>query len=533
MLKDDIKDLIKGSIEDLQEQKEFPVFEIPQIPVDYPREKSHGDYSSGVALQLVKNINKRPIEIATLLAKQLNVLSGDVFEKIEAVQPGFINFFIKKEYLQNQVKQILKQKEKFGNLDIGENKKVNVEFISANPTGPLTLGNGRGGFCGDVLANVLAKAGYRVTREYYINDRGEQIIKLGHSVLMDSEAVYKGDYIEKLNEKFVSRNSTISPEKVGDRAAKYILEEMLKPAIKRMGVKFDVWFSEKTLYEDGSVDRAIKELTAKEYTYISEGAIWFKSKDIDDDKDRVLIRADGIRTYFASDIAYLINKFNRGFDKLFFFLGADHYGYVARLRAAVEVLGYKKEQVEAIVMQLVRLFKDGQEVRMSKREGTYITMDELLDEVSVDAARFFFLMRGANTHLNFDMNLAKEQSSKNPVYYVQYGHARISSILRKQKPSLLSRPDFKLLKEKEELDLIKQLIKITEVVESISQDYQVQRLTQYSTELADAFHQFYEKCRVISEDKKLTQARLALVLATKIVLKNTLSLMGISAPESM
>ncbi len=532
MLKDDIKDLVKDSIEDLQETKEFPGFQIPEIPVDYPREKSHGDYSTGIALQLVKNINKRPIEIATLLAKQLSILSNDVFEKVEAVQPGFINFFIKKEYLQNQVKQILKQKEKFGNLDMGEGKKVNVEFISANPTGPLTLGNGRGGFCGDVLANVLAKAGYKVTKEYYVNDRGEQIIKLGHSVLMDSEAVYKGDYIEKLNEKMVTKNSTFSAEKVGEKAAKEILGNMIKPTVKRMGIKYDVWFSEKTMYGDGSVDKAIKELTAKEYTYISEGATWFKSKEIDDDKDRVLIKQDGTRTYFASDIAYLINKFNRGFDKLFFFLGADHYGYVPRLKAAVEVLGYNKNQAEAIVMQLVRLFKDGEEFKMSKRAGTYVTMDELLDEVSVDAARFFFLMRGANTHLNFDMDLAKKQSKENPVYYVQYAHARICSILKKQKPPLLM-PDFKLLKEAPEMNLIKQLIKFSEVIEDVATDYQLQRLTQYSTELADCFHQFYEKCRVIGEDKKITKARLSLILATKIVLKNTFGLMGISAPEKM
>lgn len=533
MLKDDIKELIIDLIEELQETKEFPNFKIPEITVEYPREKSHGDYSTGVALQLVKNINKRPIEIASLLAKQLNILSKDIFEKVEAVQPGFVNFFVRKEYLQSQLKEILKQKEKFGSLDIGEGKKVNVEFISANPTGPLTLGNGRGGFCGDVLANVLAKAGYKVTREYYVNDRGEQIIKLGHSVLMDSEAVYKGKYIEELNEKMVSRNSPIFPEKVGGQAANYILEKMIKPSVKKMGIKFDVWFSEKTLYQDGSVDKAIKELTAKEYTYNSEGALWFKSKDIDDDKDRVLVRADGEKTYFASDIAYLINKFSRGFDKLFLFFGADHYGYVARLKAAAEALGYDKNKIETIVFQLVRLFKDGQEQKMSKRAGTYITMDELLDEASLDAARFFFLMRGANTHLNFDMNLAKEQSSKNPVFYVQYGYARISSILRKKKPFLILKPDFKLLRENAELNLIKQLVKMPEVVENISQDYQVQRLTQYSTELADAFHQFYEKCRVISEDKKLTQARLALVLATKIVFKNVLNLMGISAPDKM
>jgi len=306
-----------------------------------------------------------------------------------------------------------------------------------------------------------------------------------------------------------------------------------------MGIKFDVWFSEKSLYRKKEVDKAIKLLAKKGTTYSSEDAVWFRSKNIGDDKDRVLVRKDGIKTYFASDIAHLLNRLKKGFGKLIFFWGADHYGYVARMKAAFTALGYGEERASFIIMQMVKLFKDGKEVRMSKRTGTYVTIDELVDEVGLDAARFFFLTRSSDTHLNFDMNLAKEQSVKNLVYYVQYAHARICAILRKSSiskisnPKAQSSPNLQFLKHENELALIKQLIRLPEVVEDIAKDYQVQRLPQYAVDLADSFHKFYENCRVISEDKKLTQPRLALVLATKITLKNTLDLMGVSSPEKM
>ncbi len=503
----------------------------------------HGDYSTNVALILAKKLKKNPKEVAENLITEIrksliranNGREKGMFEKIEVAGCGFINFFLSKEYLQEQLQRVLREKEKFGNLNIGKKQRVNVEFISANPTGPLTLGNGRGGFCGDVLANVLKKAGYEVVREYYINDRGEQIIKLGHSVLGDKQAVYKGDYIDELRKKVWGNNV----EKTGKMAAEIILEKMIKPTIKRMGIHFDVWFSESTLYESGLIDRVIEELTKRGWTYKSEGATWFKCKELEDDKDRVLIRKDGIRTYFASDIAYLKNKIDRGFKKIILFVGADHYGYVPRLKAAAYVLGFNKKNIEAIVLQMVRLFKDGKEVKMSKRGGVYVTLDELLDEIGIAAARFFFLTRSANTHLNFDLNLAKEQSEKNPVYYIQYAYARICSILRKARNfkflifSFPSKPNFQLLKEESELNLIKQIVRLPEVVNEIASDYQVQRLPQYAIELADVFHHFYETCRVMSEDKKLVLARLGLVKAAKIVLKNVLDLMGISAPEKM
>lgn len=509
MIRDEIKNFVEKAIKNLY-QKEV------EVKIDRPQDLNFGDYATNVAMTLRKN----PREI-------VNAMKLDSLEKIE-VKNGFINFFLSKEYLQKQVSGILNKGEKFGESKSGKEQKVNVEFISANPTGPLTLGNGRGGFCGDVLANTLTKSGFKTEREYYINDIGEQIRKLGHSVLGDKEAVYKGLYIEELKKK-VNGNDA---EKVGEKAAKIILEEMIKPQVQKMGIKFDVWFSEKTLHEKREVKKVLDFLKKKNLAYEKDEALWFKSAQFGDDKDRVLVKADGETTYLASDIAYLKNKFKRGFKKLVFLWGADHYGYIERIKAATEALEYKKEQVDIIIMQLVHLIQRGKEVRMSKRTGTYITLDELIGEVGLDVARFFFLTRSPNTHLNFNLDLAKEQSEKNPVYYVQYAHARISSILRKTQCKV-ERGNYELLKSPAELALIKQLIRLPEIVEDTSKDYQVQRIPQYATDLATAFHLFYRDCLVISEDKELTRARLSLVFATKIVLKNTLDLMGISAPEKM
>ncbi len=506
MIRDDIKKILEKAVG--QDAK-----------VEYPASPEHGDYSSNVALVAKKN----PEEVIAKIGE------SKMFEKVEQ-KDGFINFFIGKEHLQNQVSKILREKDRFGSLALGRGKKVQVEFISANPTGPLTLGNGRGGFCGDVLANVLEKAGYRVEREYYLNDRGEQIKKLGHSVMADEEAVYKGKYIEELAEKIKGRNA----EAVGEVASQKILEEMIKPTVKKMGIEFDNWFSESSLYEKGKVDKALEELKSKGLTFEQEGALWFKSTKFGDDKDRVLVKKDGEKTYFAPDVAYTKDKFDRGFDKLIWFLGADHYGYIKRIQAVVEALGHQKEQAVFIVMQLVRLLREGKEVRMSKREGVYVTLDELIDEVGLDATRWFFLSRSPNSHLNFDLDLAKEQSDKNPVYYVQYAHARICSVLAKSGIRNPKSESLRLLSYSSELKLIKQLIKLPEVIEDTARDYQVQRLPKYVTDLATAFHKFYTDCRVIDEkEPELTQARLALASAVQIVLKNTLFLMGISAPEKM
>lgn len=529
MIKKEIQNLISDAIGDLQRENIFLDFEVPEILVECPADLKNGDYSSNIAIKIAKLTDMNPKEAADEIFRKIKEAGAIIFEKIEIAGPGFLNFFVRPQYLQQQVAVILKQKNKFGQSDMNKGQKINVEFVSANPTGPLTLGNGRGGFCGDVLSSVLEKTGAKVVREYYINDRGEQVIKLGYSVIGGEQAVYKGKYIDELRKKIKGDDPVV----VGKKAAAYILAKMLKPAIKRMGIKFDVWFSEEQkLYKTKFVDKAIDRLLKSGHTYQSEGAIWFKSQRLGDDKDRVLIRRDGVRTYFASDIAYLQNKINRKFDKMVIYLGADHYGYVARAKAAAEVLGFGKDNLEVIVMQLVRLMQDGQEVKMSKRAGTYVTLDELLDEVGLDAARFFFLMRSADTHLNFDLNLAKEQSQKNPVYYVQYAHARICSILRKAGLKLVA-SDLKLLTKPEEAALIKQLIRLPEIVEEIAKDCQTQRLPQYAVEVADAFHRFYEKCQVLCSDKKLCRCRLDLILATQIILKNVLDLMGISTPKKM
>ncbi len=408
MIRQEIKNLIEKAIKNLYKKE-------VEVKIERPTEPDFGDYATGAAMPIKKN----PQEIA-------DTIKMDILGKID-VKNGFINFFISKGYLQKQVQEILKQKEKFGDLKIGKGQKVNIEFISANPTGPLTLGNGRGGFCGDVLSNVLDKAGYKIKREYYINDIGEQVRKLGHSIVGDSEAAYKGKYIDDLR----SRIKGGDPEKVGEEGAKIILEKMIKPSIKKMGIKFDIWFSEKGLHQKKEVEKVIDFLRKKNLAYEKEGAVWFKSTQFGDEKDRVLIKANGEKTYFLSDIAYLKNKFERGFQKLIFFWGADHYGYINRMKAAAEALGYKREQLDIIIMQLVAIMWGGEKLRMSKREGVYRTIEELIDGLGLDIVRFFFLTRSPESHLIFNLDLAKQQSEKNPVYYVQYAHARICSILRK------------------------------------------------------------------------------------------------------
>lgn len=523
MTREKIIDLVQKSIKKVQKKRILLSFEISEIRIEKPEKKEYGDYSTNIAMVIAKKVKKNPIEIAEIIIQSLN---QTFFSKVEAVKPGFINFFLSEEYLQKQVKEILKKGEKFGDLKIGKNKKVNIEFISANPTGPLTLGNGRGGFSGDVLANVLNKAGYKVEREYYINDIGEQIIRLG-------KWEYKGDYIKKLKNRIKEKN----PEKAGEKAAKIILKEEIKPLVRKMNISFDTWFSEKSLYQDKSVEKVINLLKKKKLTYEKDEALWFKSTKFGDDKDRVLIKKDGKKTYFASDIAYLRNKFERGFKKLIFFWGADHYGYINRIKAGAEALGYKKEQIDIIIMQLVAVMlgkKENKKItRMSKRKGIYMGLDELIKKLNIDVVRFFFLNRNPGSHLIFDLDLAREKSQKNPVYYIQYAYARICSILSKRTKLKILNPKLKLLNHPKELELIKQLIIFPEIVEDVANDYQVQKIPQYAMDLSSSFHQFYQDCKVLTDDKNLREARLTLVSAVKITLKNTLDLMGISDPEKM
>jgi arginyl-tRNA synthetase len=541
MIREKIKNLIGKSIKELQKEGVFPEFDIPEIKVEHPEEKIHGDYSTNIAMIIAKQIGKNPLEIAENLKSEILNLKSGFFDKIEIAKPGFINFFLKKEYLQKKVGEILKEREKFGNLKIGKNKKLQVEFISANPTVPLTVGNSRGGPFGDTLGNVLKMAGFKVEKAYYINDYGMQILTLGHSVLKDKQAKYKGDYIDYLNKIIKEKD----PYKAGEKAAKIIIKEMIKKTTDRLGIKYDEWISEKWLHQKSFVEKILKILKKKNLIYQKEGALWFKSSKFGDERDRVLVKKDGWKTYLAGDIALHYYKFEKKkFAKVINIWGADHAGDVPGLQAGVSAIGHKGK-LDIFLLQFVTLFEKKEKLKMSKRLGVYVTMDELLDKVGTDVARFFFLQKSADTHLNFDLELAKEQSEKNPVYYIQYAHARICSILRKcgkyearstkerKKSSGFQTSNFRLLVHPSELELIKQLIRFPEIIEDTARDYQLQRIPQYALDLATIFHQFYRDCKVLAENDSLQKARLGLILATKIVLKNTLDLMGISAPERM
>lgn len=531
MIREKIVGLIQKSIKKAQKEKIFPKFDVLEIKIEHPEEKTHGDYSTNIAMATVKEAKKSPMEIAKLIVKNLEskIKNQGFFEKIEVVKPGFINFFLSKEFLQKQIIEILKQKGKFGDLKIGKGKKIQVEFVSANPTGPLTVGNARGGPFGDVLSNVLKKSGFETERAYYINNYGMQILTLGHSVLKDKEAKYKGKYIDYLNKKIKNKD----PYKAGEIAAKIIIKEMIKKTIHRMGIKYDEWISETKLHNSGDVDKVLDILKKKDLIYEKEGALWFKSSEYGDERDRVVVKKNDWKTYLAGDIALHKYKFdNKKFDKVINVWGADHFGDIAGLQAAVSAIGHKGK-LDIILLQFVTLFEKKEKLKMSKRSGIYVTMDELLEKAGKDVVRFFFLQKTANTHLNFDLDLAKKQSEKNPVFYIQYAYARICSILRKTKSFKPQTVSFKLLNHRSELGLIKMLIKFPEIIKDTAKDYQIQRIPQYAIDLATIFHQFYRDCKVLTKDKNLKNARLSLISATKIVLKNTLSLMGISAPEKM
>ncbi|EKD58658.1 MAG: hypothetical protein ACD_56C00077G0009 [uncultured bacterium] len=462
--------------------------------------------------------------------------SQGYFEKVEVAAPGYINFYLSKEYLQNSIQEINEEKEKFGNSEIGKGIRINNEFISANPTGPLTVGNGRGGFYGDSLSRIFRKAGFEVTNEYYVNDAGGQIEKLGHSVLKDDQAAYSGEYIDELNLKYAKLGDV---REIGKKAASEILENIIKKTAKeKMQISYDVWMSEQFLNDEKFDERAIDILKRKGLTYESEGALWLKTTEFGDDKDRVLIKSDGKNAYIAGDCGYMLNKMERGFDRFIISLGADHHGYVSRLKAVAKALGFDGD-FRIAISQLVRIVKDGKEVRMSKRAGNVVYMDELISEIGHDVTRFFFLMYSPDTHMNFDLGLAKEQSQKNPVFYVQYAHARICSILEKAKDARYEMQDadslgLSLLVHEKELSLIKELNKFPELIEEIAESYEAHKLPHYAMKLADKFHSFYDACRVIDEENvELTKARIMLVLSTKIVLAEVLNLIGVSAPEKM
>jgi arginyl-tRNA synthetase len=539
-----------------------------EIEVHRPSDISFGDYSTNLAMTLAKEAGLPPRKVAEILIAEL-ALPAEVIEKVEIAGPGFINFRLNPQWLQKKAVEIQREGENYGSSKTGGGRKLQVEFVSANPTGPLHVGHGRAAAIGDTLANLLAKAGYDVTREYYINDAAtsSQIRSFGESLearylqALGQEAAvpeggYHGEYVADIANEVIRKDGNrflhMPPQERLEHftlLAKQSVLEGQRADLTAFGVKHDVWFRESSLFESGAVEAALSRLREGGHTYEAEGALWLRSTDYGDEKDRVLVRSNGIPTYLAADAAYHHNKFQRGFDKVIDIWGPDHHGYVARTKAAVQALGYEAERLEIIIHQIVRLFSAGEMVRMSKRAGDIVLLSDVLSEVGADAARFFFLMRSADSHLDFDLELAKKETPDNPVYYVQYAHARICSIFRQMEEKGLALPqtagagtpalqqpgqaDLSLLTHERELDLLRKLADFPEEVETAAALYEPHRMTRYAQELASAFHLFYTDCRVLSDNAALTAARLSLTRATQIVLRNTLSLLGISAPEKM
>ncbi|MFA6048011.1 MAG: arginine--tRNA ligase [Parcubacteria group bacterium] len=532
-MKEEIKKVLKKSLNETKTQENWDISEMPEIEVDYPRDEQFGDFTTNIAMVLAKIIKKNPLEIAAAIKENIK---SNVIKNVDIVAPGYINVTLKTKYLQKIVAQIAEYGKKFGENDLGKGQKVLLEFISSNPTGPIHIGNARGGPLGDTLARVLEKTGYKTEREFYINDWGNQIEILGHSVLGDSEAQYSGDYIKILTEKMDKKIT--NPLEIGHWAAHKIIQEYIKPTCKKAGIKFDSWYSEKDeLHEKDKVGEIIKFIEEKGLTYEKEGALWYKSIQFGDDKDRVLVKSDGKKTYIATDFAYHKEKADRGYNKLINIQGADHHKEAEVVKNFTEKVLGAKIKVDYILTQIVKVVENGVEVKMSKRKGTYFALDDLIDEVGKDAVRFIFLSYSSTNHINFDINLAKVQSDKNPVYYVQYAHARISSILKKAKTlnfKFDKKNSAELLTHEKEIGLIRELSKFPALLEEISQSYEVHRLPFYAMKLADKFHSFYGACKVLDEkNSELTRARLNLVNAVKIVLAEVLELMGVEAPEKM
>jgi arginyl-tRNA synthetase len=547
MIKDELADLIEKAAIEAQRSNLLPPIELPEIVLERPQNPEHGDYASTLPLKLARAARMDPLTIAQNLAGLIH-RPGEV-ESIAVAPPGFINFSLSSDWLTAQVEAIISAGEYYGNVDLVKGARVQLEFVSVNPTGPLHVGHGRGAILGSTLASVLASSGYEVVREYYINDAGSQMDSfyrslnarylqaLGRDVEMPAEG-YFGDYMIDIASEIISEEGEgflDKPAELGERGAAKVIAAIASD-LELLGVTFDEWFSEKSLFEQGQYDTVMSLLRDKGYTLEKEGAVWFSSTALGEDKDNVLVRSDGSPTYFASDLAYHYNKFvERGFERVIDIWGADHQGHVSRMKVVMGALGIDPDRLQVIISQMVTLKRGDEIVRASKRTGEMITLRELVDEVGVDACRFFFLSRSADSQMDFDLELAKRQSADNPVYYVQYAHARICSILRlaEEKGIDYSGGDVSLLNSDPELALIRKMLQLPEVVELIAQTLEPQHLPYYAMDIATVFHNFYEKCRVVSDDEALTQARLKLVEAARIVLARTLQLMGMTTPEQM
>lgn len=553
--------IVKQTKEELKQRiieaakKAFPEIELPDFNIEVPSDTTFGDYASNAAMVSARALKQNPRAIATAIAE--NIVLDDTISKVEVAGPGFLNFFLGNGFFSSIVKDVLDKKEDYGKSDIGKGKSVLVEFVSANPTGPMHIGNARGGALGDCLTAVLSYAGYDAKREFYVNDAGNQIEKFKTSLemrylqLFDSsiempEDCYLGEDIvihaknfkEAYGDKFVNASSEERRTALCDFALPKNIAG-LKTDLEKYRIIYDNWYHESHLHNSGMVADILEKLKESGYTYEKEGALWFRSTDLGDEKDRVLVRDNGMPTYFVPDIAYHYEKLTaRKFDKAIDILGADHHGYVPRLKAAMTALGVDAQRLHVVIMQMVRLVKNGETYKLSKRSGKAVTLSTLLDEVPLDAARFIFNSKEPNTHLEFDLDLAVEQSSNNPVFYVQYAHARICSILRNlAKENIefkgVNLEELNLLTEVEEKELIRHISSFTEEIEASAKAYDPSKITRYMYDTATKFHKFYNACRVKCDDEKLMNARLSLCIATKILLKNCFDILKIDAPEEM
>lgn len=578
LAKQQVKETVMNALGRLVAEGKIEAVPLPAFNVERPADVSHGDFSCNAAMASAKALRNNPRAIGQMIADAA-VLEGTVFEKIEVAGPGFLNFFISPLWFNETVGEVISSGGDYGKTELGKGKRVLVEFVSANPTGPMHIGNARGGALGDSLSSVLQFAGYEVEREFYVNDAGNQIEKFGKSLsirymqIADGnksdviasygdedvcrkifedeenfpmpEDVYKGvDIIEhaynfyKINgDKFVNADEESRKSALVEYALPLNIDGLEKDLAKYR-IVYDTWFRESSLHKSGAVKQIVDMLTEKGQTYEKDGAIWFKASDFGDDQDRVLVRANGIPTYFVPDIAYHYNKLvTRGFDKAIDILGADHHGYIARMKAALTALGVDASKLDIVIMQMVMLVRNGETVKLSKRSGKAITLSTLLDEVPIDAARFFFNLRDPNTHLEFDLELAIEESSNNPVFYVQYAHARICSILRRMEEEGTGYRNIPVselnFNHPAELALIRHIAALPNCINEAAKDYNPSKITKYLCDLAQLFHKFYDNCKIKGEEENILQSRLSLCVATKTVFKNLLDLLKVDAPEKM
>ncbi len=546
--------LLKNAIKTCVDKNYLKMSLPPFVEVEPTKDPSYGDYASNIAMMLASRAKKNPRHIAQILFEEFHD-SEHILERIEIAGPGFMNFFVRKEIWTGLLAET-ERNHLFGSLSLGDGRKAQVEFVSANPTGPLHIGHARGAVVGDVIANILKMSGYTVFREYYINDAGNQMNNLGMSVWLRylellgikadfPENCYQGSYITDLAREILKNEGDAhlskTPEEViplfTDYSANSILDG-IKEDLRAFGVTFDNYFSERALYASNAVSRLLDVLGKKGYTYWEGETRWFKTTDFGDEKDRVVVRRTGEPTYFAADIAYHQNKLERGFTDIIDVWGADHHGYIPRMSAAIQALGHDKNALKIVLVQLVNLLRAGKPIAMSTRSGEFVTLKEVLDEIGKDAARYNFLMRRSDSHLDFDLDLAKKQSTENPVYYVQYAHARICSIERMAIERGYNVPcyhdaNLALLKLPEEMAIVKSIARFPEVIEGAAKALEPHRLTFYLNDIASLFHSYYNKHKVISEDKDLSISRLFLVKAAKVVFRNTLGLLGVTAPERM